>query len=191
MARPLSATDDEILEAAERVMAAHGPQGFSVSKVAQEIGLSRAAITLRFENPAVLKREVYARATARMENAIADWKLERGPAGLLEIASRIGRMVGGKSQLGLFMMRMSENISDPAAREMELERGRILRDAVARAMPETAVSLKDAANAFMAQITGSLIAWQSSPVEDAEAFLVERIGIWLTMAGLAKSEHVA
>ncbi|MXO89897.1 TetR/AcrR family transcriptional regulator [Pontixanthobacter aquaemixtae] len=188
MARPISVTDEAILLAADEVMAEQGILDFSVSEVSRRVGLSRAAVTLRFDSPAALKCAVYDRATKRMAGYIASWDITPGGEGLLEIAGQIGRLVGGKSKLGMFMMRLSENIEDPAAREMELERGRLVRDAVAKAMPETSVNRDDAVNAFMAQVTGSLIAWRSSTESDAEAFLVSRIKVWLALTGICVAE---
>jgi AcrR family transcriptional regulator len=49
MARPLSATDEDILQSAQQVMRRRGFEGFSLSEVAREVGLTRTAIALRFK----------------------------------------------------------------------------------------------------------------------------------------------
>ncbi|WP_340588987.1 helix-turn-helix domain-containing protein [Erythrobacter alti] len=184
MARPLSVTDEEIFDAAQNVMAQSGPAGFSISEVARQVGLSRAAITFRFEGPDQLKRATFARAIAFMEKEVATWTIEEGSEGLLEIASRIGRMVGGRENFGSFMMRFSENLDDPAGIEMEQQRGEVVRAAVGRAMPETCVTKAEAIDAFMANISGALLSWRASSGEDAEDFMVARTKVWLRLAGL-------
>jgi len=184
MARPLSVTDDEVLDAAQKVMALRGPSAFSISEVARQLGLSRAAITFRFSGPEELKRMTFARAIARMESEVANWSIEQGSEGLLEIAARIGRMVGGGKSFGSFLMRFSENLDDPAGIEMEVRRGQIVRDAVGRAMPETCVSQSEAIDTFMANISGSLMALRATPDVDAVQFMLDRTNVWLRLTGL-------
>eukprot|EP00456_Euglypha_rotunda_P039096 TRINITY_DN30055_c0_g1_i1.p3 TRINITY_DN30055_c0_g1~~TRINITY_DN30055_c0_g1_i1.p3 ORF type:complete len:100 (-),score=30.11 TRINITY_DN30055_c0_g1_i1:11-310(-) len=64
MVRPKLATDDEILDAASLVMARRGLHGFTVTEVASEIGLSRAAIVLRFKSAEELKSALTIRMVA-------------------------------------------------------------------------------------------------------------------------------
>ncbi len=187
MARPQSATDDEILDAAEAVMAERGPEGFSVSEVARQVGLSRAAISFRFDSPDGLKRSTFARAIGQVEHEVGTWSIVPGGDGLLEVAGGIGRMVSGRRGFARYILRFGASVDDPATRDMELQRGRIIREAVAKAMPEARVSRGEAVDAFMAHITGSLIAWRARPDGDAESFLRERTQIWLRMTGLAAS----
>lgn len=192
MARPLSVTDDEIFDAAQKIMAQSGPAGFSISEVARQVGLSRAAITFRFAGADELRRATFSRAIAAMERTIATWPIERGSIGLLEIASRIGRMAGARENFGSFLLRFSENIHDPAGREMEQRRGQLVRDAVGRAMPETCVSQAEAIDAFMANIAGALLAWRASGDDDAERFMHARTKAWLRLTGMIdKAENDA
>ncbi len=190
MARPQSVSDDEILDAAERVLDEMGHDRFSISEVARQLGLSRAAITFRFEGPDALRRLALARKVARMERHIDGWTIEPGAAGLLEIAGRIGVMAGGRAGFARSMLRFSDNLDDPVAREVELHRGDIVRAAIAKAMPDTAVARTEAIDAFMAHVTGSLVAWQASTGIDAETFLRQRTLVWLRLTGIdAKVDH--
>lgn len=191
MARPQTVSDDEILNAAEQVLDMLGADRFSISEVARQLGLSRAAITFRFPGPDELRRLALARKVARMEKHISEWEIATGAAGLLEIACRIGRMAGGSAGFARSMMRYRNNLDDPFAREMELHRGDIVRAAIAKAMPETVVSRTEAVDAFMANITGSLMAWQATSDSDAETFLRDRTLVWLRMTGIAEDEKPA
>lgn len=190
MARPQTVSDDEILDSAERVLDQLGPDRFSISEVARQLGLSRAAVTFRFPGPDELRRLALARKVARMEQHISEWEIAPGPAGLLEIACRIGRMAGGRAGFARSMLRYSDNLDDPHAREMELHRGDIVRAAIAKAMPETAVSRTEAIDAFMANITGSLVSWQAMLDIDAETFLRQRTLVWLRLTGIADGEEL-
>lgn len=50
MPRPKLKSDDEVLEAATAVLKRCGPINFTLSEVANEVGLSRAALIQRFTN---------------------------------------------------------------------------------------------------------------------------------------------
>ncbi len=189
MARPLSATDDEILQAAQQVLMRRGLNGFSVSEVARELGLSRTAITLRFKSADALKRTLIKRNAKSFEARIASLRVERGAAGLLLIADMIGQMVGGRENFSSFMMRYTANVKDPILLELEEQRGVILRSCVARAMPETAIATEDAVDAFMAHLTGSLLNWQTRTESDAREFLRRRVRNWLALVGIPIEEE--
>lgn len=190
MARPLSATDDEILEAAQQVIARRGPDGFSISEVAREVGLSRAAITLRFKGDE-LKRVLMNRYVDVFDANLQALNIERGSAGLLAIAEQIATNAASQGRFSSFMLQYSANIQDAIALEMERKRGQILRAAIAKAMPETAIELEAAVDAFMAHITGSLLYWQTSDAPDARRFLRDRTLNWLRLAGIAVDEGQA
>ncbi|HEE2312773.1 TPA: TetR family transcriptional regulator, partial [Klebsiella pneumoniae] len=55
MPRPKLKSDDEVLEAATVVLKRCGPIEFTLSGVAKEVGLSRAALIQRFTNGTVAK----------------------------------------------------------------------------------------------------------------------------------------
>lgn len=184
MARPLSATDDDILGAAQLVLTRRGLDGFSVSEVARELGLSRAAITLRFKSGDELKRTLIKRSAESFEALIAALDIEEGAAGLLAVAGMIGAMAGDRGNFSTFMMRYTANVKDPVLLQLEERRGEILRSAVARAMPETAIRKEDAVDAFMAQLTGSLMNWQTRSGPDARQFLIDRARNWIRLAGI-------
>jgi AcrR family transcriptional regulator len=184
MARPLSATDDEILGAAQLVLTRRGLDGFSVSEVARELGLSLTAISLRFKSTDELKRTLIKRNAESYEARVLALDVKEGAAGLLAIADMIGTMAGGRINFSSFMMRYTANIQDPILLQLEERRGEILRSAVARAMPKTAIDKGDAVDAFMAQLTGSLLNWQTRSEPDARQFLHNRALNWIRLAGI-------
>ena len=184
MARPLSVSDDEILNVANGVFQTRGPDHFSLSEVAREVGLSRAAIILRFNSANDLKHLVMMDRAERFEALLAAVEIKRGAEGLLAIAGLIGSKAGSRSGNANFMSRMSANIADPVVRELEERRGESLRAAVRRAMPPTVISEEEAVDAFMAHLSGSLLQWQLSDQGDGSSFLRERTLSWLRLAGM-------
>jgi AcrR family transcriptional regulator len=188
MARPLSATDEDILQSAQQVMRRRGFDGFSLSEVAREVGLTRTAIALRFKSTDELKRTLIRRNMENYEARLADLKLEQGAAGLLAIADRVAEMAGSRDNFSGYMLRFSSNIKDPVLLEIEERRGMILRRAITTAMPETAIDRQAAADVFMAHLTGSLINWQTSDEANARAFIRQRVMNWLRLAGIPCGE---
>jgi AcrR family transcriptional regulator len=191
MARPLSVTDDEVLEASERVAARVGTHSLTVSEVAREVGLTRAAITLRFAGADALKRLVMERKARRFEERIAAIDLQHGASGLLSIAEMLGGMLKGREQAANFWLRYSLDIDDPAMRGMEERRGHALRALIAGVMPETAIEKSAAVETFMALMTGSMLNWQTSDHPDASAFLRKRALDWIRLARIPVDEAVS
>lgn len=188
MARPLSATDDEILDAACAVVARRGSDGFTLSEVARDVGLSRAALILRFQSADDLKRSSLQRLADRFDDRINAVAFEPGARGLLALADAIGGMIGGRENLTTFMFELNANMRDPELAMIEEQRGDTLRRAIARILPPLPVSAADAANAFMANLTGSIMQWQTTGDGNAARFLRERTVIWLTLAGIPVDE---
>lgn len=71
MPRPKLASDDEVVDATRRVMLRDGAERFTLSDVAREVGLSRAALIQRFENKAGLARRVARRGLDALQQLIA------------------------------------------------------------------------------------------------------------------------
>ena len=184
MARPLSVTDAEIMDATERVASRSGMQGLTVSEVAREVGLSRAAITLRFAGTDALRRLLMERLARQFEEEIAAVSLEFGPNGLLTVAAMLGSRLKGREQFANFWLRYYANILDPVALELEERRGRALRELIGSIMPETAIEKSAAVDAFMAHMTGSMLNWHVSDHPDAAVFLRARAVDWIRLAGI-------
>ena len=69
MPRPKRVTDADILDATRRVLLRQGAS-FTLSDVATEVGLSRAALIQRFENKAGLERQLAAHHLAALQRLI-------------------------------------------------------------------------------------------------------------------------
>lgn len=183
MARPRSASDEEILTAADRIFGKRGADGFTISELARELELSRTAITLRFDGVERLKLLVAERSVAGFEEAFASLELNPGADGLLAIVETISHLLGHQDNFSNFLLRYNSNIRDPAMLDMEQRRGAVLRDLVVQAMPETRLGKDDAAEAFMANLTGAIMQWQTSDA-DAESYLRQSTLNWLRLVGI-------
>jgi TetR/AcrR family macrolide resistance operon transcriptional repressor len=71
MPRPKLISDDQVLDATRKVMLRQGVAGFTLSDVAEEVGLSRAALIQRFDNRAGLEARVAAQGVEALRQLIA------------------------------------------------------------------------------------------------------------------------
>jgi AcrR family transcriptional regulator len=192
MARPQLATDQEILAATGRVMARRGPDAFTLSEVADEVGLSRAAIILRFKSTEALKIAFVRGQVERFARALGELPAAPGGDSLIELAAFIGRWAGRKSgAAGYLVERYGTDARQRTLAALERKRADALMQAISRAMPKLAVDHDSAVALFRANLSGGVLAWIAEGNSDAESFLVEHTKKWLTLAGIPYSERNA
>jgi AcrR family transcriptional regulator len=192
MARPFTASDDDILHAARKVIGRRGPDGFSIAEVATEVGLSRAAIILRFKSTHALK-------LASLEKMVEQFAavleaLPTTPSGdnLLHVAAFIGTyMHSRESSVRFFANYYGSNVQDRDLLRLEHRRGAVLDQAIKRVMPETVLDPDSAVIAFRAHLTGSITTWLSLDDSNSRRYLVMRTKEWLKLSRIPFSERVA
>lgn len=182
MARPQSVTDDEILMTAWRVIAKRGYDSFTLAEVAEEIGLSRAAIILRFKSTQALKLKLTIHMADKFEKRIAAIPVSRSGDALIDFAEVIGTWVSSHDKFANFMTVLRQNIQDEELAAVERQRGEILHRAIAARMPKTALSTEHAALNFRAQLSGSMMQWEVESGVSPSDYLVARTQDWLTLA---------
>lgn len=191
MARPLTVTDDDIVQAASAVVRRAGYDGFTISEVARELGLTRAAIRQRFGTVDNLKAIVSRLKAEQLEELIDQLSAVPGPEGLLEFATFLGGMIGSRENLSSFLQGYSRTIQDEVRLQLEERRGRAMRMAIQRVMPPCNVVPEIAADMFMTFMSGSMLAWKSGRSEDAISFLRERALQWMQLAGIKYDAAIA
>lgn len=183
MARPQSVSDATILEAARHVIGRRGYEAFTLSEVAEEVGLSRAAIILRFQSTEALKLRLTRHFVDQFIIAIENLPVQRSGDGLIELARFIGQKLGDRGGVSTFFQMHSANMDNAELAALEVKRGEAWRNAISQRMPRTVLPHEDAVAAFAAHITGSILAWQTAaPPTDGEKFLTKRTRDWLTLA---------
>jgi AcrR family transcriptional regulator len=190
MGRPFTASDDDILHAAGTVIARRGPDAFSIAEVAAKVGLSRAAIILRFKSTHALKVTLLTRMVEAFATHLKT--LPQTPSGdnLLRLAAFIGSYVHSRQSLARFFSTYSTNVQHRDLLELELRRGEALRAAISSVMPQVAIDHHDAVTAFSAHLTGSIMGWLALEDDDSRRYLVARTREWLKLAGVPFTEAV-
>lgn len=191
MGRPFTASDQEVLQAAAKVLLRRGPDAFSIAEVASEVGIGRTAIILRFKSTHALKMMLMTQFVEHFAVSIASLPKLDGGDGLLQLAAFIGGKVHSRENGAKFFAGFSANLDDPDLLRLEAKRGDILRKAIAAAMPEVPIAHDSAVTAFLAHLTGSIIAWLSIDDADPCRYLVRRTQEWLKLAAIAFNQKFA
>lgn len=182
MARPQTVSDDEIMQAARRVISRRGYGAFTLAEVAEELGISRTAIILRFKSTRELKLRITTSTIENLRREMADLPVTRSGDGLLQLVASIGTHTPSRADVATLMLVSQGNLADAELATLESERGHILRDAVGARMPETALPHDVAVRTFVAHIAGSVSQWRSGADPSPTEFLVARTEEWLTLA---------
>lgn len=191
MARPLTVSDEEILRAARKVIVLRGPDGFSIAEVANEVGLSRAAIILRFESTHALKVASMGKLVEQFAEALETLPKTASGDNALRVAAFIGSYVRTReSSLRFFSNYCTSSVRDPELLELERRRGKALHAAISRVMPETPIDHDATVDAFRAHLTGSIIAWLGLDDSDSRRYVVMRSAEWLRLSRIPFSEQV-
>lgn len=184
MARTPTVSDQVILEAAGEVMYQRGIDGFTLAEVAKVVGLSRAALILRFTSTQALKvtllKQMVERFTALLDG------LPSTPSGdsLLAFAAFIGRHANTRTSSASFWAVHHSNLNDPELAALEIERGAVVKRVIARMMPPTRIDHASAVAAFNAHIGGTMLAMLAEEGAEPYEYLVTRTKEWLRLADI-------
>lgn len=119
MPRPKRVSDSDVLDATRRIMLRQGPENFTLTDVAAEVGLSRAALIQRFENKAGLFASVATHQHAALTQLIAAHPVpNKGPRQVLPFLDK-----------ALAEFDISSLLADPAT-------AALLRDAIVARLDE-------------------------------------------------------
>lgn len=191
MARPQLVSDEQVYSAAERVLIRKGGHAFSITAVAADLGVSRAAIILRFKSTEALKEEALKRMVQYFNDRMNAIGGEPGGNALLLVAKTIGAQIGRLEGNARFSTGSSMAATSPMVKELMRIRGEAVSKAVARAMPIVRIDKRDAISLFSIHLGGSELAWQAQSNIDPRAFLIERTCNWLKLVGIAYDEKYA
>jgi len=191
MARPQTLSDQEILDAARRVIVRQGYEAFTLSEVAEAVGLSRAALTLRFKSAQDLKVRLTTQMVESFIAKLAALPAARSGDGLLELVALIGDMLRNREGVSSFFIVHHANFADPVLAALELKRGQAWTDAISARMPKTAISHEGAVRGFQALIGGAIMQWGPIKGVEAKDYLLARAQDWLTLAQIDFTKRAA
>lgn len=190
MSRTPSVSDDEILKAALKIYTTHSANGFSVKKVANEVGLSRAAIIARFNSTQDLKLRAANQLVSSFIASLDD--LPKTPSGdnVLEVVRFIGLHFQGRRtglQYLVGAVNTEEGDEDPELLALETKLHAAMKKTISRVLPILPIGREATIEAFRAHILGTLILWDYRGRGKPSTYLQRRTKEWLQMVGIPYS----
>jgi AcrR family transcriptional regulator len=166
--RPRLATDEQILDAVARVVGRLGPARFTLSQVADEVGLAASTLIKRFGTKRKLLLALASRADAHTDACFADARARFDDPldGVVHAATAMARGIDSREVLANHLAFLQIDLTDTDFHALALAQAKraqagyesLLGEAIARGML-VSVDVDRLAHAIQAIAGGALIAW--------------------------------
>lgn len=174
MPRPKLRTDEEILEAAQRTLLTKGPSNFTLTDVAREAGLSRAALIHRFKDRRTLHLMVMRRSTEEVREYFAAAAFGEGLSEMWAmLRDLISGMGGGDGFAGYLLLEWND-VVDPELNAYARQRNEMVRQAIRDRLPATPHGPAETASLIQAVIQGACMQWLVEPEGRLDDFTVHQ-----------------
>jgi AcrR family transcriptional regulator len=135
MPRPKLRSDDEVLEAATGVLKRCGPIGFTLSEVAKEVGLSRAALIQRFTNRDTLLLRMMERSVRQVQIHLDAMPSGAGPQGLWDFLQVLVRSMSTHYDFSVNFLISWYELQVPELRKLAIQRNRSVVEGIRKRLP--------------------------------------------------------
>jgi AcrR family transcriptional regulator len=186
MARRKTISDEDVLDAAAKVMFAAGPS-FTLAEVAKATGIAPATLLQRFGD----KHGLTVAAIAR-DNAEFEAFLEAQPTGVgaeAVIAIFAAMFDGPDTNADRFadqLLWLRQDMRDPDLNRLARARFAALRAAVATRMPPLPIPAGLAARLVEAQWQGVLVQWGMEREGRLSEFVTQQLWAWFEVTGASR-----
>lgn len=175
MPRPKRVTDTAVMDAAVAVLASQGMADFTLTDVAQRVGLSRAALIQRFGDRDAILRRMAQHEVEATRAYLDSLPLETGPQGLWRFLQEIVGSMGSGEGFQVRVAIAALEARDPDLRRLADERYGLVRDALAARLPDHP-ERHAIARHLHAVIAGATMQWVASEHPDLSAYVLEQVG---------------
>ena len=165
MTRPKTQSDEQVLEAAYRLMHADGPEALTFERLARASGLSGSTLVQRFKNKTLLKRRtlLYAWDELDRKTEQAAASVPGTPAGAVELLVALSSGYGDIESYAEGLLVLREDLRDPALRA----RGAAWKAELSRALAACFANVpgipEDIGLLMAAHWQGALLWWSFDP----------------------------
>lgn len=160
MPRPKLHTDNAILDATRAVIKQKGPATFTLNDVANQVGISRAALIQRFENRDTLLRCAMERSVTATEEFLSLQAIEVGPQKLWVFLQKLCEILGGGEHFEVHLQIAWVEAQNPDLREIALKRNSLVESAIfARFPADYPQDAKASARMLQAMLSGATTQW--------------------------------
>jgi AcrR family transcriptional regulator len=175
MPRPKTQADDNILDAAHRLIHAEGPDALTFARMSEICGLSPSTLVQRFKTKAELLQKTLLRAWDKLDEKTAELATTtpRTPEGAIALLVALSRNYGGIETYADGLLVLREDFRDPALRA----RGAVWKATLSKALDDCFVALPNAPDGIgmlvAAQWQGLLLWWGFEPRGTVETYVEE------------------
>lgn len=161
MPRPKLKSDDEVLEAAIAVLKRCGPIDFTLSEVAKEVGLSRAALIQRFTNRDTLLVRMMERSVAQVQVYLDAMPRGSEPLGLWEFLQALVRSMNTHYDFSVNILISWYELQVPELRALSIQRMHAVMQGIRERLPRAAPAGADLV--LHSVIAGATLQWTTDP----------------------------
>ncbi|WP_309085537.1 TetR/AcrR family transcriptional regulator [Chelativorans sp.] len=172
--RPKLHSDDQILQAAQTVLLNKGPAEFTLSDVANAVGISRAALIQRFKDKANLHHRVMEQMTQEVRDYFATAPTERGLAPLWEMLKDLIAGMGPGRGSEVHLLLLWGDCTNPQLRALAGERNELVRAAIEFRLPAEPHDPRPTSALIQAVIQGAFMQWMVAREGELAAFMAVR-----------------
>lgn len=174
MPRPKLHSDDTVLDAALSVLLAKGPSAFTLSDVADAVGLSRAALIQRFRDKANLHLKVMERLTQQTRDHFASADPAPGLGPLWDMLQDLIAGMGDGPGTEGYLLLMWADAQDDALRALAAERHALVLRAIQTRLPDHPHPPAPTALLLQAVIQGACMQWLIQPQGTLAGFMLDQ-----------------
>lgn len=174
MPRPKLHSDEFILDTALGILLRKGPTAFTLSNVAEAVGISRAALIQRFKDKATLHKRVMERSTQEVREYFANASPDKGLEPLWAMLKDLIAGMGTGAGMEGYLLLMWGDVQEPSLRALAAERSRLVRKAIELRLPSGPSTSKRLAGLIQAVIQGACTQWLAEPEGELAGFMTEQ-----------------
>lgn len=181
MPRPKLHSDEAILDGAKSVLKRRGPSDFTLQEVAQEVGISRAALIQRFTNRENLLRCVMERGIALTRQHLDAIPVDCSLSGLQGFLDELCGVLGDGNGFETNLLIAWHEARDPELQRLSHTRNLIIQEAIAKRIPSSClIPADEAANLLHTVISGSAMQWMVSGDGRLDQYTQKRVrlAVW-------------
>lgn len=143
MPRPKTVDDNTVLDAALKIMLRPQREAFTLSDVATEVGLSRAALIQRIQNRDGLQLRVAERGLQMLEEYLQEAPSHQGVDDVWTFLRTLVNSMGSDDRLPSLLMMLRDDMVDKELNTIAKARNRLIRNAISERLPDASEGQND------------------------------------------------
>jgi len=141
--RPKTVDDNTVLDAALKIMLRPQREAFTLSDVATEVGLSRAALIQRFQNRDGLQLRVAERGLQMLEEYLQEAPSHQGVDDVWTFLRTLVNSMGSDDRLPSLLMMLRDDMVDKELNTIAKARNRLIRNAISERLADASEGQND------------------------------------------------